>query len=217
MDITVGLVSNTWFARQSANLRSALIRDGRIRQLRAGQWVYGEGDENTGLCAVLSGSLRLEASAGPQRDVLFGIALAGSIFGQSSRRGGGPRLITARANQPASVMLVSDDALDRIGNVEPTLWRAMSELVYEQLDAAVRLNARLLVLRPRARVAMRIASIAKDGVAYVAQGDLAELTGLSRKAVNGHLAALATPGILKTGYGCIRVLDPVALARIASP
>lgn len=209
-------MSNVWFARQSPELRNALIREGRPMERRPGQWVYGEGEENTGLCAVLSGALRLEASAGPQRDVLIGIAPAVSVFGQSRRRGGGPRIVTARAGPISTVLLVSDKALDRIGQQTPEVWRAMSELVYDQLDAAVHLTAQLLVLRPRARVAMRIALIAQDSVAHVGQGDLAELTGLSRKAVNSHLAALAALGIVAPAYGHIRVLDAAGLARVAS-
>lgn len=209
-------MSNAWFARQSADLRGALIREGRVTQRGAGQWIYGEGDENTGICAVLAGALRLEASAGLQHNVLIGIVPAVGVIGQSQRRGGGPRIVTVRAGPASSVLLLTDAALERIGQETPTLWRALSELVYEQLDAAVHLTAQLLALRPRARVAMRIALLAKDGVARVAQHDLAELTGLSRKAVNAHLAVLAELGVVAPGYGGIRVLAPAKLAKIGS-
>lgn len=165
---------------------------------------------------MLSGALRLEVTAGPHREVLVGIVPAISVFGQTSRRGGGPRIVTVRAGPASTVLLVSDAALERIGHETPSLWRAMSALVYEQLDAAVHLTAQLLALRPRARIALRIALIAKDGTAQLAQSDLAELTGLSRKAVNAHLAALSKLGIIAPGYGNIRVLAPAALAQIAS-
>lgn len=210
------MMRSRWFARQPPALRTALVRAGRIVPLDAGQWVYGEGDEDTGLCAVLDGALRLEASAGPNRDVLIDLAPAVRVFGQSQRRGGGPRIVTTRAGPASTVMLVSDRALDRIAADIPDLWRAVSALVYGQLDASVHLAAQLLVLSPRARIAVRIGMLASAGLANVSQSDLAELCGLSRKSVNGHLAALERAGLVRRGYTTIEVVDAAGLSRAAA-
>ena len=142
---------------------------------------------------MLSGALRLEATAG-DRDVLVDVARAVTVFGQSARRGGGPRIVTARAGPASEVMLVSDHALERIAADLPDLWRGVSALVYAQLDASVHRMAQMLVLPPRARVLARVRSLARGGVARVSQADLAELTGLSRKTVNEHLGGAGGGG-----------------------
>ncbi|MEH3036988.1 MAG: Crp/Fnr family transcriptional regulator [Sphingomonas adhaesiva] len=207
------LLANRWFARQPAALRSAIAGTGRVIALAPGQWVYGEGDDATGLVMVLDGWLRLEAAVGA-RTVLVGVARAGGAFGQSQRRGGGPRIVTARAGPASRVVTVSDAALERIGAALPAMWQAVSELVYAQLDASVHGLAQMLALPPRARIAARLMLFADDGIVPLAQSDLAELCGVSRKVANAHLAALEAAGAIARGYGRIRLLDPGLLGRI---
>ena len=207
------LLSNRWFARQPHGLQVALAGAGRTTSLAPGQWIYGEGDEATGLVMVLDGLLRLEATVG-ERIVLVGVARTGGSFGQSQRRGGGPRIVTARAGPASRVVTVSDAALERIGADLPTVWQAVSQLVYAQLDASVHGLAQMLALAPRARIAARLMLFADERVVPLAQSDLAELCGLSRKAVNAHLAALEAAGAILRGYGSIRLLDIAMLTGI---
>lgn len=213
MTIIDQLRRNRWFARCTAPVQEALAAAGRTVALRAGQWVYGEGDECTGIAMVLDGMLRLEAAVG-QRTVLVGIARTGDAIGQSQRRGGGPRIVTARASRASLVVTVGDLALERIGGEHPALWRAVSELVYGQLDASVHGLAQMLALPPRARIAARLMAFADSGVAPLTQADLAELCGLSRKAVSAHLAALERSGTIARAYGKVQLLDVAALARL---
>lgn len=138
--------------------------------------------------------------------MLIDLARAVTVFGQSHRRGGGPRIVTARAGPASVVMLISDRALERISGGEPDLWRAVSALVYGQLDATVHMLAQLLSLPPRERIVMRLRTLASDGLVRANQSDLAELTGLSRKVVNTHLAALERAGRIRRGYAAITLL-----------
>lgn len=203
-----------WFARQRPALRERIGAAGRVVALRRGQWVYSQGDEGTGLCAVLDGALRLEVATGGDRDVLIGLAQAGAMLGQARRYGGGPRIITVRASGAARVWLVSDEALAGLAADAPELWRAVGELVYAQLEAATRLSAQLLVQTPRQRVAARVLQFAVEDVVSVNQSDLAEMCGLSRKTANAHLAALEASGAITRGYRTIMVRDPDALRRV---
>lgn len=207
------LLCSRWFARQPRPVQQALASTGRGVRLSAGQWVYGEGDEATGLSIVISGMLRLEAAVG-DRTILVGVAIAGGAFGQSQRRGGGPRIVTARAGPASHVVTIGDAALERIGADLPVLWRGVSELVYGQLDASVHGLAQMLALPPRGRIAARLLLFADRGDAPLSQADLAELSGLSRKSTNAHLAALEADGVICRGYGSIRVLDRSRLANL---
>lgn len=205
------LLQNRWFARQEQLLQAAIARAGRVVSLSPGQWVYGEGDEATGVVLVLGGLLRLEAAVGG-RTVLVGVVNVGGSFGQSHRSGGGPRLVTARAGPASRVMIVSDTALERIGADLPLVWQAVSSLVYAQLDASVHNLAQMLALPPRARIAARLLPFAEEGSAPLTQSDLAELCGLSRKATNAHVAALEATGAIRRGYAHIRIVDAAILA-----
>lgn len=216
MDVAAALDHGRWFARQSARVRAAIVANGRVVRLARGQWVYGEGDADTGICALLDGALRLEVSIGPDRDVLLGQVGPGTVLGQTRGHGGGPRIITVRAARPSMVLLLSDRALERIAATEPTIWRAVSELVYDQLDFSVRLAAHLLAKGPAERIAARLLLIAGEGeAATVSQVDLAEMCGVTRKTANGHLADFEAAGLIERGYARIVLCDRAGLRAIA--
>src|SRR3569623_2024209 len=137
MDVIAALQRGRWFGGLDSALADALVAAGRVRALDEGQWIYSEGDEEPGLCLVVDGVLRLEASAGPERGVLIGLVGPGQAIGQSRRFGGGRRIVTASAQRPAHVLLVPDAALPAIADRAPGVWAAVIALLYDQLDAAV--------------------------------------------------------------------------------
>ena len=100
-----------WFAGLEPSLRADLVARGRLKRCSAGEWLHGEGDEETGLIAVLSGALHLYSQAPGGREVLFGMLPAGTVMGQSAVLGGGPRLVTAIAAADCELFLLSDRAL----------------------------------------------------------------------------------------------------------
>jgi len=211
---------NPWFAGLSADIQAALVDGGKLVALAKGQWLYSEGDTSEGLVAILSGCLRLMVAVGPERDVLFDIAGPGAIVGHAAGFGGGPRLATVRAGAATSVLTVSGSALMAVTAAHPSLSRAMSELLYERVRYALVVAAGALCLSPRAKVAGRLILLTDgrlDGerdFASVTQADLAEMTGLSRKSVQGHLAALRRKGIAQPVYGGVRILDPARLRAL---
>lgn len=208
------LMKSAWFASQSASLRAALLARARIEQLEPGQWIYGTGDALNGLYAVLTGSAHLMLALG-EEDVLIEIVPAGQLFGQAARFGGGPRLVTALAGERSTLLFVPDHALAEIAGSEPGVWRSFTELLYSQLAASLQLAGAMIGLPPPARVAARLWMLAGAGTVHVTQAQLAEMTGLSRKTVNGHLHDLEEAGIVRRDYGAIVVLDRAGLAKRA--
>lgn len=206
-----------WFAGLDPKLAEALVAAGRVRALDEGQWIYGEGDAEPGLCLVIDGVLRLEASAGSERGVLIGLVGAGQAIGQSRRFGGGRRIVTASAQRASHALLVPDVALPGIAHRAPGAWAAVIALLYDQLDAAVHAAALNLCLTPRQRVAARLAQLADaEGVVAATQADLAEMCGLSRKSASGHILALARNGWVVPLYRSLLVVDPRALRVFAA-
>jgi CRP/FNR family cyclic AMP-dependent transcriptional regulator len=214
------LQRNPWFAGLSLAVQAMLAEGGRAQALDKGQWLFSEGDAAVGLYAVLTGRLRIELSVGPTRDVLFEVVGPGSIIGHATGFGVGPRLGTVRAGTKASVLAIPASLLKAAAETDASFPQAMSELLYASLAYALLISAGALCLSPRARVAGRLVLLTQnrlDGVrdfAEIAQGDLAEMTALSRKSVNGHLKALQRMNIIRPVYGGVRVLDPARLGAL---
>jgi CRP-like cAMP-binding protein len=206
------LETNRWFASLPAALKSALIAQGRVVEVGRGQWVYGAGDALNGLYAVLRGSVQIMASTVAKEDVLVDIAAAGRVFSQAS----GPRLVTALAGEDSALLHVPDHTLRSIARTHPDIWRNFTALLYEQLSGTLLIAVNMIHLPPRARLATRLLFLAGDGATVRAtQSQLAELTGLSRKTVNGHLADFAARNIVEPGYAGLALRDRAALRRIA--
>jgi CRP-like cAMP-binding protein len=207
---------NGWFAALPAAIQTALAEKGRVVDVRRGQWVYGAGDEITGLYAVLRGGVDMMVSTLGGDDVLIDIAPAGRVFSQSL----GPRIVTALANEDSQLLFVPDHVLREIARSHADLPRHVTALLYDQLAGAAALAVNMIHLPPLARVAARLLFLAgndaRNGAAVqVTQSQLAELTGLSRKTVNAHLATLARRGVVRSGYAGVALRDLADLRRVA--
>ena len=205
-----------WFARQPRERRDALLRGGRLSRRRTGEWMHGEGDEETGVLAVIDGALKVYGQAPGGREALIGLLPPGTVIGQSAAFGGGPRIVTAITASPSLIFTLSDSALRRVAAVHPGLWEALSALVYGQLRLNAQTVAEFVALKPRERLISRLLQMTAQtgGDIPASQSDLAEMIGVTRKAVDGWLGELEAAGLVRRGYGVIRVLDVGRLERI---
>ena len=209
------LTDIAWFAGLQAPVREALERAGRRVRRGAGEWVYGEGDEQTGLVAVLDGGLHLYAQAPGGREVLIAVMPAGGVVGQSMRLGGGPRLLTAICAVESTLFLLPDHALLQVAEAHPALWPSLAALAYGQQRVLIEAVVELVGLKPRQRMIARLLNLSFNAVRVpVSQAILAETIGVSRKAVHGWLAELERAGRVSRGYGWIEVKDRPGLERL---
>jgi CRP/FNR family transcriptional regulator, cyclic AMP receptor protein len=208
------LAAIPWFAALDAPMRAALIAQGRWRRVAAGEWLYGEGDEDAGLVAVIEGGLGLYAQAPGGREALVGAVPAGAVIGQGGAAAGGSRLLTAIAGEPSQVFLLGDGALRRVAAVHPELWRSLSVLAYEHNRRLIETLAAVVGLRPRQRLIFRLLTLSGGGSSVrLSQAALAEMTGVSRKAVNDWLGELERAGQVTRRYGVVVVRDRAGLQR----
>jgi CRP-like cAMP-binding protein len=180
--------------------------------------VHGEGEETTGLLIVMEGWVDLYCHGHAERQARIGLLGPGGAIGQSLRLGGGPRLVTAVAVTECAALTVSDAALMLLADRHPTVWRAVSALLYAQLRFSLQGAADLLASPPAPRVAARLLALAQLNGADLplSQQALAEMTGLTRKTVNRVLKRLAADGAVRGGYRQIRVQDQARLALWAT-
>ena len=211
------LTRAVWLQGHGPQMIEAFLTHGRIVHLPTGAWAQSEGDEQTGLTLVVAGAVQMMCAAPGGREVLFGQAGPGVALGQTLRFGGGPRLVTLICVEPSVLLVVPDQALTRIAGQQPEVWQAVAALVYLQLRGALMIAAEAVALPPRQRLAARLDMMARTGgpALRLYQQALAEMLGLSRKTVNGHLLAFQRAGLLTLGYGQIEVRDPAGLRRIA--
>lgn len=205
-----------WFAALPPDLRAALFEAGRLSRRGVGEWVQAEGDDETGVLAVVEGVLRVYVQAHGGREALISLLPAGGVIGQSVSFGGGPRIVTVTAATPSLVFTLSDRALRQVAAARPGLWEAVSTLVYAQLRSVSLGLAEMVALPPRDRLVSRVLALASlgGGVIIASQADLAEMIGVTRKAVNGWLGELEVKGLVSRGYGRIEVLDRAGLERL---
>lgn len=208
-----------WLEAYEPGLAEALVAEGVLGRLRAGQWAQAEGDEETGLMVVIEGAVDLFCQAPGDREVRINQIGAGAAVGQTMRFGGGPRLVTAVCAEPSLLLRVSDAGLERIARLRPDIWRAVATLVYFQLRNALQMAAEVAALPPRQRLASRLLMLARGraspAVLNISQQGLAEMIGLTRKTVNGYLADLQREGAVRLDYGRIWVEDMRRLQAVA--
>lgn len=197
-------------------LAAELVAAAHVIVRQAGEWVYAEGDEATGLTVILEGVVQIHCGTPDGLSRQIGVASAGSVLGQTANLGGGPRLHTMICSSPTTIARIPDAAIIAIASRRPEMWKVIVHLLYQQLQGVLRILVQNIALPPGPRVAARLAMLAeRDGNVSLDQAGLADALGLSRKTVNGHLTALEREGLIRTGYRRIEVLDGRSLRQKA--
>lgn len=219
------LQATGWLKDYPVALAESLLAEGSLVRLNIGEWAQAEGDDRSGLFVVIEGVLHSYCAASGDREVMIGLAEAGSVLGHATRFSGGPRLVTAVCVEPSVLLEISEVALDRVAERQPEIWRAIAGFAYANMRSAVRMAAELIALRPRARIAARLLAAAgghhetevrPNPIIRINQELLGEMVGLTRKTVNIHLSAFERDGLIETGYGQIMLCDLQGLQRVAN-
>lgn len=214
------LAGNRWFAALSPPLQTALIDAAVIRAVPRGRWIYGSGDVPRGLYAVLEGTALVYVALPHAEDVLVHATGTGEIFGHAAQIARAPRLATVLAARPSTFLFLSERALAGIAERHPELWQHLTRLLYEQLGEALMLLAQTLSQPVPSRLATRLLQLSRSGPGHdapigLSQSQLAELLGVSRKAINQWLTAWARQHIIALRYRQITVLDVERLRILA--
>ena len=210
-----------WLRDEPPALTQALVGCGRLLHLNAGEWAQTEGDGHRGLVVVVEGVVHVSCQATGNRNVLIGHCEAGAVLGHATRYSGGPRLVTAVCAEPSTLLAISERALEDVAAQWPTLWRALALSAYSYTRRTVRALAELISLPPRQRLASRLLIMASPAagssppVVRLSQQAIGEMIGVTRKTVNGHLAAFERAQLIEASYNRIVLRDVAGLQRLA--
>ena len=212
-----------WFASLPEHHQQRLLQAAVVRQLDAAQTLFRRGDANSGLYAVLAGSIRIGAPGSAARDAVLGVLEPPQWFGELACIDGGPRTHAAQAQAAATLLHVPLAALMRLAQDDPLWWRQLGRLLAEKTRALFA-GVEDLALQPApARVARRLLAMSTghgmlaDGAAQqripVSQEQLGAMLSLTRQTVSEVLRAFEAHGWVRRLYGAVELLDPAGLAQ----
>ncbi|WP_369805589.1 Crp/Fnr family transcriptional regulator [Sphingobium sp. EM0848] len=214
-----------WLKDYPRELAESLLAAGKLVRLNVGEWAQAEGDDRSGLFVVIEGVFHSYCAAPGDREVMIGLAEAGSVLGHATRFSGGPRLVTAVCVEPSILLEISESALNRVAESRPEIWRAIAGFAYVNMRSAVRMAAEVISLRPRERIAARLIAAAGGHhesipgpapIIRLSQELLGEMIGVTRKTINVHLSAFERDGLIEVGYGQITICDMEGLRLVAN-
>ncbi len=200
------------------------LDDGELRRLSsiaretslpAGAVLFDQGQESDGLYVILSGIIRVYLTAADGREATINLLEDGEIIGEISLIDGLPRSAGAAALTDCRLLFIPHRPFCELSESSPKLNRQVMLVLCErlreannQVDQAIfhDLRHRLLVLLRQiavihGRVEHDVATVDLD----LTQGNLAQMLGASREAVNKQLRALAKDGRVAVDGHQIRV------------
>lgn len=174
---------------------------------------------------MLSGQVKLIASAEGGRELLLAVKTAGEMFGELSAIDGGARSAAALADDDVSVVAVPDTSFIRFIEEHPGLAVQLLRVLADRLRATTRLHVDQRGADLTRRVAAGLTQLAAEtGVVAgpddrqvtlrISQSDLADWIGVNREATSRTLGRLRALGLVVTGRQRIEWLDPPALRRM---
>jgi CRP-like cAMP-binding protein len=218
------LAAGKWFRGLPAGFRQGLLDAGTSRKLVKDEWLFARGDAPSGLYAVVSGTIRVSATAPSGKSVLLALVEPPMWFGEISVLDGQPRTHDAIAEEDSVVFQVAQEALEALLEREPRWWREIGLLAATKLRITFGVMEDAAVLPIATRLARRLVMAAErygewegrsSRVLDLRQEQLATMLSTSRQTVNQLLKDLETQGVVRLSYGQIEILDLDALKLAA--
>lgn len=212
-----------FYALQCGDL-SKLRALGKVRELKADEPLFHQGDEANLVYTVAAGSLRLYRLLFDGRRQITGFALPGEFLGISIDDS---HDVTAEALEPSRIWCFPRERFDDFVAANPILKDSLLEMARQELAAAQqqfivlgrktameRVASFLLYLHGRFE---RITGHPMDHVALpMSRADIADYLGLTKETVSRVFGQLRNSRIMRLEtLTCIQVLDRHALKALA--
>ena len=184
-----------------AHLLSRLASLGEVQEFNAGDILLREGEVTSQLYILLSGKLKVFASQGNRREVVYNTLHPGEYFGELAFDGG-PRSASVQALQASRCLVLTADTLHELVRTEPEFAVHLITKLMRLLRRSTQQLKRLALDDVRSRVLSLIEEEAIDegGVRYLpksfTQRDIAHRIGATREMVNHVLQDLAKEGFV---------------------
>jgi len=203
--------------------RADLTRHGHHRRLPPGTLLFLEGTRSDTVVLVISGRLKVIASAADGTEVVLAVRGPGALLGELAAIDEQPRSASVRAMEPVEILTVGSGEFTTFLHAHPrTMWLLLRILTGRLRDAD-RKRAEFGVYDTLSRVAHRLVELAdrfgeptESGIRITlsfTQEELAGWVGASLEAVTKALRILRDRGYLQTQRRTVTVLDIDRLRR----
>jgi CRP-like cAMP-binding protein len=202
---------------------SALLPNGRLVTFAPRASVFTEGEESDHIAIIMSGIVKITASASNGREALLGLRGSGEIVGELAALYGSPRSATVRALDEVHARLVPASVFRQRLRQNPDALFAVLEAVIGRLRESDRRRLEFTGSDVLERVSLLLGELARTHGQAAANGaitiglrlsqeEVAGATGASREAVAKALRQLRDRGLVSTARQRIVVLNVAALA-----
>lgn len=207
------------------NLLNRLARLSQTHRLPAGSLLFQQGEEGDALYGVAEGLVRIWVSGDGGKELTLGLLEPGDVFGEIALLDGLPRSASVEAVDDTLLVMVRREAFLPLLEAESGLARHVIELLCERVRDSTKRASEFAFLTLPARLALKLQALAiayghdePDGTVRVAlklsQGELAQMLGVTREAVNKQLKAWAQDGLVRHAHGQFVIVDRHRLAAI---
>jgi CRP-like cAMP-binding protein len=189
-----------------------------------GAVVFSQAGPGDALYGVVTGKIRISASAPDGREIFLNIMEPGDTFGEIALLDGRHRTATARTTAPSELIIITRDHFLELLEREPKLVSHVVQLLCERIRWTSGLAEDSALLGVPARLARRLLGLGKlhgrestNGVELtISQEEVARFLGLSRQVVNQYLQLWKAQGWLTLGRGKIVIIDDRALQDVVA-
>ena len=215
-----GLAAQGWLATTPEGFAQAVLAEGQLQALGAGDLFSRAGERGYGIWGVVSGQVSM-TSAMNGADAPPGILFHPGHWGGYLPLFDLQRMANGRAVIDSTILTVPYTRVQALLAAEPGAWQHIARLVLMDSLRFATLAVDLMIRDSDRRLAAVLLGQAgcrqagEGAEVHLSQAELGEMTKLSRHPVASILAGFAARGWVECGYRSIRVLDPDALRAFA--
>ncbi len=215
------LASHEFFEGLPVAILDRLAATSRTIHYPAGTRIFAKGDDGLGLLAVISGSVKISATAEDGREIVLNRIGKGEVFGEIALLDGLPRTADASALAACSLLVLDRRSFLPLLVEEPAIAVRLLEVVSRRLRRTSEQVESLTFEAPGVRLAkalFRLAGIQGAGATpqprvAITQRELGQIIGLSRESTNKYLREWEVAGLITLEKGACVIRDPIALRR----
>ena len=218
------LAGHRLFASLTPAERDRLVGKLRRRRCSPNEVIFRKGDAGSSMMAVTRGQVKISTYSGDGRGVVLNIIDTGEIFGEIALLDGKERTADAHALGETDLLVLERRDFLPLLERHPALARRLLEILCHRLRrTSEQVEDQLFLVRPvrLAKTLLRLAdefgTETEDGIAIgvkLSQGELGNLTGLTRESINKQLSEWRRKGLIRFHRGTLTLLDRTPLDRL---
>jgi len=172
-----------------------------------------------GSFGLVHGSINISFPGNDGEDYVVHQAGSGFWVGDLALLSQGPRLVSIHAAEPTMMVQFRARELGRLVREDPRLHYDFYALTYANFKTALHIITNLAIRSVDMRVADRLLLQAtshadSEGWIPTTQPDLAQMLAISLPTLRRTIGRFTSAGLVKQGYGRIKVIDPEGLRSI---